>query len=435
MSVSDSAPVVYVDGACPANGQEGARGGLGLYWGKDHKNNFSGQIPDSDREKPTNNRAELWAAIAALQQAQRDGLQELVIISDSQYVIHGITDYIEKWKAQGKLSKHPNSDLWDTLDKLTANILIQWEHTPGHSGVFGNTEADKLATDGVKSDCVWQEILITKNPSEPSISLTEPGPGNSHVDSASTTHEASNNSSMQAEAINNATVDNNNLNTASSCMQCNRSDETESLMQCFSCKTWLHYSCTRLPRYMIYAMTKPARRYVCKECTNTPNTFMPSYNPLNSVFTKHCLQVSSNAEASSNTDFQLKPGTAEVGSNTDNHDDQTTITSTGSDNVDNQLRQGTLEGLSSVCSNKAIETVTESLTTVCTKLHELCDFRSVVREIESDLVNKLMEEKELSAKLQVDLLQSKLSSTNKECDSLRSALKDKTTTVKELSHS
>jgi ribonuclease HI len=96
----------------------------------------------------TNNRMELSAAIEGLRALKKPCHVELV--TDSQYVRNGITDWLPKWKANGWIaaSGKPvlNQDLWHQLDQLVAQHEVQWNWTPGHSG--GNeaqNRADQLA--------------------------------------------------------------------------------------------------------------------------------------------------------------------------------------------------------------------------------------------------------------------------------------------------
>ena len=49
----------------------------------------------------TNNRMELTATIKALQFAKLSTATTITLISDSQYVIKGVTEYLTSWKARG----------------------------------------------------------------------------------------------------------------------------------------------------------------------------------------------------------------------------------------------------------------------------------------------------------------------------------------------
>ena len=93
----------------------------------------------------TNNRMELWAAIQALKAA---GDTQVSLITDSEYLLKGITDWIHGWKKKGWLtaSKKPvlNQDLWQELDQLN-HRGVRWSYTRGHAGEQGNERCDEIA--------------------------------------------------------------------------------------------------------------------------------------------------------------------------------------------------------------------------------------------------------------------------------------------------
>ncbi|MER8486506.1 ribonuclease HI [Mesorhizobium sp. M1322] len=98
----------------------------------------------------TNNRMELTAAIRALEFLKSDEPDPIVLVSDSRYLIDGITVYLPGWKVRGwrKSDKKPveNTDLWQALDALAEGRDIVWEWVRGHSGDPYNDEVDRLAT-------------------------------------------------------------------------------------------------------------------------------------------------------------------------------------------------------------------------------------------------------------------------------------------------
>jgi ribonuclease HI len=80
---------------------------------------------------------------------------EIALHTDSQYVLKGITEWIEGWKAKGwkTASKSPvkNVDLWQALDAAKNTHKIEWIWVRGHAGDIGNERADQLANRGVDS--------------------------------------------------------------------------------------------------------------------------------------------------------------------------------------------------------------------------------------------------------------------------------------------
>lgn len=100
----------------------------------------------------TNNRAELTAAIRAIERAPQD--EPLHVWSDSMYVVLGMKGRATMWErngwrnASGKNVK--NVDLWRRLLCAAAqrNGETIWHYVRGHSGVEGNEYADRLAVRG-----------------------------------------------------------------------------------------------------------------------------------------------------------------------------------------------------------------------------------------------------------------------------------------------
>lgn len=99
----------------------------------------------------TNNRMELRAAIEGLS-ALREPC-EIRLVTDSQYVRKGITEWMANWKKRGwrTAAKKPvmNVDLWQALDAACDQHKITWEWVKGHSGHRENEIADELANLGI----------------------------------------------------------------------------------------------------------------------------------------------------------------------------------------------------------------------------------------------------------------------------------------------
>jgi len=135
---------IYTDGACRGNPGPGGWGAL-LLAGK-HRKTLHGGEPET-----TNNRMELMAAIEALNALK--GPRNVVLHTDSKYVMHGITEWMDNWKKRGwkTSNKKPvkNQDLWMLLDEAIARHEIQWKWVKGHDGNPGNEEADELANLGI----------------------------------------------------------------------------------------------------------------------------------------------------------------------------------------------------------------------------------------------------------------------------------------------
>lgn len=138
--------IIYTDGACRGNPGPGGWGVILSYKGR-FKELYGGE------QETTNNRMELMAAIQALEALTLPC--SVQINSDSNYVLKGITEWMNNWKKRGwkTASKSPvkNEDLWRRLDAAIARHEIEWLWVKGHSGDKGNDRADALANLGIDS--------------------------------------------------------------------------------------------------------------------------------------------------------------------------------------------------------------------------------------------------------------------------------------------
>jgi ribonuclease HI len=129
---------IYVDGSCRGNP---GPGGWGVWI---PKRNIKLQ---GTEDSTTNNRMELTAAINGLRYVKESDIHSAVIVSDSNYVVKGATEWMIRWKTNSwKNSTNKtveNLDLWLQLDSL--NVGISWKKVKGHSGDINNDIADALA--------------------------------------------------------------------------------------------------------------------------------------------------------------------------------------------------------------------------------------------------------------------------------------------------
>ena len=130
---------IYTDGACIGNPGPGGWGAV--ISGDGPKRSLHGRDPDT-----TNNRMELQAAIEGLRAAGDE--KEIILVTDSEYLRKGITEWIHGWKRRGwrTAAKKPvlNQDLWRELDQLNTPT-IQWQYTKGHAGDPDNERCDEIA--------------------------------------------------------------------------------------------------------------------------------------------------------------------------------------------------------------------------------------------------------------------------------------------------
>jgi ribonuclease HI len=140
---------VYCDGACQANGKSGAKAGIGIWFGPNDDRNVSEPI----QGKPTNIRAEMLAAIKALEITK--GVERMVLYTDSQFLLKGL-GWLPGWKKNGwktaSNTEVSNQDLWKILDSLyqERKHAIRFQFLYGHRSSTGNIGADELATLGAQ---------------------------------------------------------------------------------------------------------------------------------------------------------------------------------------------------------------------------------------------------------------------------------------------
>lgn len=143
-AMSDEWVVIHTDGACKGNPGPGGWGALLDYKGV-KRELWGGEA------ETTNNRMELTAAIRALEELKRPC--QVRLITDSQYVMQGINDWMPNWKKRGwkTAAKQPvkNADLWRQLDEQVNRHTVVWQWVRGHTGDPGNEHADLLANRGV----------------------------------------------------------------------------------------------------------------------------------------------------------------------------------------------------------------------------------------------------------------------------------------------
>jgi ribonuclease HI len=132
---------LITDGACLGNPGRGGWAAILLY-GASRKEIFGCEAHS------TNNRMELTAAIEGLRTLKEHC--EVEIVTDSEYMKNGITQWIQGWKKRNWMTsaKKPvlNRDLWEALDEQVARHTTKWSWTKGHASHEDNNRADELAS-------------------------------------------------------------------------------------------------------------------------------------------------------------------------------------------------------------------------------------------------------------------------------------------------
>ena len=125
------------------------------------------------------------------------------------------------------------------LDGLQKKLDVAWRWVEGHSTSEGNNRADMLAGVGVsESSCFWQQRALDI--------VGETG-----------APEPSTQSKLEEVKV---------------CSFCNK-ETSEKTIMCTDCRSVCHYSCTRLPRYQLYAFANKHRKFSCEKCMSVPKSF------------------------------------------------------------------------------------------------------------------------------------------------------------------
>lgn len=148
--------IIYTDGSCPNNGCSSARAGIGAYLINPEGKTLKLAAPVPLGQPQTSNRAELLAAVEALNRCKKPG--PITLFSDSQLLVKGATEWLPNWKAKGwknaKRQPVEHRDLWEQIDRHLQTREIKMVWIQGHSGHPGNEEADALANLGAAGKVV-----------------------------------------------------------------------------------------------------------------------------------------------------------------------------------------------------------------------------------------------------------------------------------------
>ena len=138
--------LVFTDGACSGNPGPGGYGIVIAF--------PDGKIKElgGGHSETTNNQMEMGAVIRALAEIRKHP-GDVWVLTDSTYIIRGITQWIWGWKKKGWVASTgkpvSNIDLWKSLDREVHERKdlgkIEWKYLRGHSGTPGNERCDEIA--------------------------------------------------------------------------------------------------------------------------------------------------------------------------------------------------------------------------------------------------------------------------------------------------
>ncbi len=156
--------VAHLDESCLGNGREGDNpGGTGglieVRTGKGiERREFYQHSPAT-----TNNRMALAGAIGLLQLLSAKGKRlDVLIVSDSEYLVRGAREWLPGWVARGwkrKSGAIENLELWKALHASLARHSTQLVWVRGHAGQVKNEFANDLAVRAAKEQITSEGIV------------------------------------------------------------------------------------------------------------------------------------------------------------------------------------------------------------------------------------------------------------------------------------
>jgi ribonuclease HI len=143
--------ILHLDESCLGNGREGENpgGGGGLIEVRSRGGKIERRDVFLHEPATTNNRMALKGATLALELLARKGARfAALMVSDSQYLVKGMREWVPVWKARGWTRKGgpiENLALWKALDVARRKHDVQWAWLRGHDRHPKNEYADWLA--------------------------------------------------------------------------------------------------------------------------------------------------------------------------------------------------------------------------------------------------------------------------------------------------
>ena len=148
--------VLHLDESCLGNGREGENPGGGGALIEARSRNGRIQRRDVYLSAPatTNNRMALASAALALELLAKKGARlQVLMVSDSQYLVRGMREWVPGWVSRGWRRKEgpiENLALWQELLAASRRHHVQWTWVRGHKGHGKNEYANDLAVKAAK---------------------------------------------------------------------------------------------------------------------------------------------------------------------------------------------------------------------------------------------------------------------------------------------
>lgn len=157
--------VLHLDESCLGNGREGENpgGGGGLIEARSRNGRIQRRDVYICAPATTNNRMALASAATALQLLSAKGSRlQVLIVSDSQYLVKGMREWVPGWMTRGWRRKEgpiENLELWQALLAASRRHDVQWTWVRGHKGHAKNEYANDLAVKAAREQIVSDGIV------------------------------------------------------------------------------------------------------------------------------------------------------------------------------------------------------------------------------------------------------------------------------------
>jgi ribonuclease HI len=150
MSGVPSRVLVHADESCLGNGMEPPNpGGNAALIEAPAGDSFARWDFFESSPNTTNQKMALAGAIAVLEWLRRRWQRvDAVYVSDSEYLIKGMSEWVKDWQARGwkrKAGAIENLDLWQKLVQAAAAHTVAWRWVRGHTGHPKNEYANARA--------------------------------------------------------------------------------------------------------------------------------------------------------------------------------------------------------------------------------------------------------------------------------------------------
>lgn len=145
-SSNDDSLVIMTDGSCLGNGGPNAVGGIGVHFPNCELRDYHGPLPEVSRfvSRQTSQRAEIVAASTALKMAKDAGYHDVILYTDSNYVLSAVKFWMHRWIRRGWRGKITNRRDFQNLSRIMRNVNVDIRKIDR----VHNKVADDLANQG-----------------------------------------------------------------------------------------------------------------------------------------------------------------------------------------------------------------------------------------------------------------------------------------------